>query len=282
MFSNFFMYWLIIWRSDWLATLLVTITRPMGLDLMKSTTTSDLAFLRSLLILATWNAEFLMNELLLSLLMGTTTCFLDGPFVVIWIWGLGFGLPLMMLLTRSIWLAFRAGKDSLILSTSEVLVVCLKAWAYDLVSFIWFVMVLLSLKYFEIVLILVLDLAGSGGGGGGAFSMEMGTSLAISFLLLFLLGIILGVNLEDIFTLRVLVLLSIWRASYLALYTDEIKFQMTSPIPSKSLRSLTSLLLTCLLVIYFVMKFKESLILFESEAKCLIKPWSEMRWKDLL
>lgn len=85
-----------------LATLLVTITMPMGLDLMKSTTMSDLAFLRSLLILAIWNAEFLMNELLLSLLMGIIICFLDGSFVVIWIWGLGFGLPLTMLLTRSI------------------------------------------------------------------------------------------------------------------------------------------------------------------------------------
>ena len=85
MSSDFFMYWLIIWRSDILATLLVTITRPMGSDLMKSTTTSSLTFLRSLLILATWNTEFLMNELLLSLLIEMITCFLDGPFVVIWI-----------------------------------------------------------------------------------------------------------------------------------------------------------------------------------------------------
>ena len=143
---DFFMYWLMIWRSDMLATLLVTITMLMGLDLMKSTTMSNLAFLRSLLILATWNAEFLMNELLLSLLMEMIICFLDGPFVVIWICGLGFGLPLMMLLTCSIWLAFKAGKDSLILSTSEVLTVCLEAWAYDLVSFIEFDVVLLLLK----------------------------------------------------------------------------------------------------------------------------------------
>ena len=280
--SDFFMYWLMIWRSDWIATLLVMITRPMGLDLMKSTATSDLAFLRSLLILVTWNAEFLMNKLLLLLLMGTITYFLDGPFVVIWIRGLGFGLPLMMLLTWSSWFMFKARKDSLILSTLEVLAVCLEAWVYDLVSFIEFIMVLFPLKYFEIVLISVLDLAGSGEGGGGAFSIETETSLAISFLLLFLLGITLGVNLEDIFTLRVLVLLSIWRAFYLASYTNEIKFQMTLPMSLKSLRSLTPLLLTCLLVIYFVMKFKESLILFESEAKCLIKPWSEIGWKDLL
>ena len=136
-------------------------------------------------------------------------------------------------------------------------------------------MILLPLKYFEIVLISFLDLAESGG-GGGTFSMETGTSFAISFLLLFLLGITLRVNLEDIFALRVLVLLSIWRASHLALYTNKIKFQMALPMPLKSLRSLTSLPLTCLLVIYFDIKFKESLILFKSKAKCSIEPWSEM------
>ena len=211
-----------------------------------------------------------MNELLLSLLIGTITCFLDGSFVVIWIWGLGFGLPLMMLLTWLIWFVFKTRKDSLILSTLEVLAVCFEAWAYDLVGFVEFIIVLFPLKYFEIVLISVLDLAGSRGGGGGAFSIEMGTGLAISFLLLFLLGVTLRVNLEDILALRVLVLLYVWRASHLASYTNEIKFQMTLPMPSKSLRLLTSLLLTCLLAIYFI-KFKESLILFKSEAKCSIK-----------
>ena len=90
-----------------------------------------------------------------------------------------------------------------------MLVVYFEAWAYDLVGFVEFIVVLFPLKYFEIVLILVSDLAGSRGGGGGAFSIETGTSLAISFLLLFLLGIALRVNLEDIFILRVLVLLSI-------------------------------------------------------------------------
>ncbi len=104
-----------------------------------------------------------MNEIVLSLLMGTITCFLDGPFVVIWIRGLGLELPLTMLLTLSICLAFKAGKDSLILSTSEVLAVCLEACAYDLVGFEWLVVVLLPLKYFEIVLTLLLDFAGSGG-----------------------------------------------------------------------------------------------------------------------
>ena len=142
---------------------------------------------------------------------------------------------------------------------------------YNLVDFIWLVIILLPLKYFEIVLTSLLDFAGSrGGGAGGAFSIDIETSFAISFLLL--LGMTLGVNLDDIFALRVLALLSIWRVFYLASYTNDMKFQITSPMPSKSLRLLTSLPLTCLFTIYFDMKFKESLILFKSDAKCLIEP----------
>ena len=176
-----------------------------------------------------------------------------------------------MLLTLSICLAFKAGKDFLILSMSEVLAVCLEACAYDLVGFKWLVVVLLPLKYFEIVLTLFLDFARSGRrGAGGAFLIDTGTSFAISFLLL--LGMTLGVNLDDIFALRVLALLSVWRVFYLASYTNDMKFQIASPMPSKSLRSLTSLLLTCLLAIYLDMKFKESLILFKSDTKCSIEP----------
>ena len=179
------------------------ITGPIGSDLMKSTAISDLVFLRSLLMWATCNTEFLVKEIVLSLFMGMITCFLDSPFVVIWICGLGLGLPLMMLLTLSICLALKARKDSLILSTSEVLAVCLEAWAYNLVDFIWLVVVLLPLKYFEIVLTLLLDFTRSRrGGAGDAFLINMGTGFAISFLLL--LGVTLGVNLNDIFILRVL------------------------------------------------------------------------------
>jgi len=132
-------------------------------------------------------------------------------------------------------------------------------------------MVLISLKYFGIVLTSLLDLARSRG-GKGAFSIETGTGLAISFLLLFLLSAALRVNLEEIFALRVLVFLSVWRESYLALYTDEIKFQMASPMPSKSLRLFILLLLTCLLVIYFTMKSRVILMFFISDTKCSIEP----------
>ena len=72
-----------------------------------------------------------------------------------------------------------------------------------MVDFIWLVVVLLPLKYFEIVLTLLLDFTRSRrGGAGGAFLINMGTGFAISFLLL--LGVTLGVNLNDIFILRVL------------------------------------------------------------------------------
>ena len=59
--------------------------------------------------------------------MGTIICFLDEPFVVIWIHGLGLGFSFTMLLILSIWFVFKAGKDSLILSTSDMLVGCLEA-----------------------------------------------------------------------------------------------------------------------------------------------------------
>ena len=144
-----------------------------------------------------------------------------------------------------------------------------------MVGFAGLDLVLIFLKYFEIVLTSLLDLSGSGG-RGGAFSIEIGTGLAISFLLLFLLGMALGVNLEEIFALRVLVLLLVWRESYLASYTDEINFQMASPIPLKSLRSFVLLLLICLLAIYFAMKSRVTLIFLVSNAKCSIEPWSEM------
>ena len=69
-------------------------------------------------------------------------------------------------------------------------------------------MVLILLKYFEIVLISLLDLVRSRE-GEGAFSIKTGTGLAISFLLLFLLGAALRVSLKEIFALKVLVFLSV-------------------------------------------------------------------------
>ena len=61
-------------------------------------------------------------------------------------------------------------------------------------------------KYLEMMLISFLDLAGRGG-RGGALLIVTRTGFAISFLLLLLVGIVLGVNFEDIFDLSVLVFL---------------------------------------------------------------------------
>ena len=78
-------------KSDWRDTLLVTIIIPKGSEQMKFTRTSDFTFLRDLLMLDTCTEEFFMK-------LEMMTCFLEGPFVVIWIQGLGLGLPLTMLL----------------------------------------------------------------------------------------------------------------------------------------------------------------------------------------
>ena len=58
-------------------------------------------------------------------------------------------------------------------------------------------------KYLEMTLISFLDLA-SKGGRGGALLMVTGTDFGTSFLLLPLVGGILGVNFEEIFALSVL------------------------------------------------------------------------------
>ena len=46
-----------------------------------------------------------------------------------------------------------------------MLVDCFEAWVYDLDGFAGFVVVLIPLKYFEIMLTLLLNLAGSRRGG---------------------------------------------------------------------------------------------------------------------
>ena len=73
-----------------------------------------------------WSEEFLVNVLMLSLLIRIMTCFLDGSLVVIWILGFGLDDPLTILLTWSIFSAFRVGKVFLILRTLAVLTVFFK------------------------------------------------------------------------------------------------------------------------------------------------------------
>ena len=104
------------------------------------------------------------------------------------------------------------------------------------------------------------DFAGRGG-GGGTFFIVTGTGLDASLLFLLVGGGILRVNLDEIFALKVLDLLSVKSESQLELYIDEMKFQMESPIPSKSDKLLAFEVLTFLFLMYLAMKFRESLIL---------------------
>ena len=91
-------------------------------------------------------------------------------------------------------------------------------------------------KYLEITFISFLDLAGRGGGGRALLIMT-GVDLGASFLELLLVGGLRGVNFDEILVLSVLVLWSVNNISYLDPYTDEMKFHIASPIPSKSERS---------------------------------------------
>ena len=99
-----------------------------------------------------------------------------------------------------------------------------------------------------------------------------GVGLEIFFLLLLFDVRVLGVNLDKILALRVLVLLSVYNMSYLASYTTEMKFQMASPMPLRSLRSFAMLLFTYLLRIYLAKKFRVTLMFLESDVKCSIDP----------
>ena len=126
-------------------------------------------------------------------------------------------------------------------------------------------------KYFEMELISFLDLAGKGE-RGGALLMVTRVDLGISFLLLPFGAGTLGVNLAAILALRMLVLLSVCKTSYFAPYTTEMKFQMASPMPSKSLRLFAVLLFTCLLRMYLAKKLRVTLMFLVSDTKCSNEP----------
>ena len=160
------------------------------------------------MIFTTWVAKFLMKVLLFSILIVPIICFLDGPFIVIWIQGFRFGLPLTMLLIWLIFFALRVENNSLILSISEVFAVCFDTWAYDLFGFSGSADILLFWKYFKITLTSFFNLARRKG-GSRAFSIVTRTCLVISLLLSLGFSTTLGVNLEEIFALRVVELLSV-------------------------------------------------------------------------
>jgi len=184
--------------------LLVTTVIPKRSDQMKSMRTSDFVLLRDLFMLAMWMEEFFMNFMLFSLLMRIIMCFLDSPFVVIWIQGFAFVLPLIMLLICSILLAPIVGNASLILMTSDVLIFYFKAWVYNFWGCLVLLAGLMFLKYLEIWLTSFWDLVGV---GGRILSIFAGVSLLI-ILFLLVAGWIFGVNFAAIFFLRELDCLS--------------------------------------------------------------------------
>ena len=71
-------------------------------------------------MLATFVDKFFMKDDVFSALMGMMTCFLEGPFVVILIRGLGLLYPLKILFTWSTFFALREGNTSLIFKTSDM------------------------------------------------------------------------------------------------------------------------------------------------------------------
>ena len=203
---EFLMYCSIICRSDCRETLLVTAVMPKGSDQMKSTRTSDFAFLSALLMLVTCIEEFFMNFILLLLLIVIITCFLDGPFIVIWICDFGFEVPLTILLIWSIFFAPIDRNISLILITSDVLIFCFKAWVYNFGGYLVILAGLLLLKNLEITLIFFWDLVEIGGGILFIFTRD---GLLISLLFLPVAGWLFGVNLATFFLLRKLDCLSV-------------------------------------------------------------------------
>ena len=195
-----------IYRSDCREILLVTAVMPKGLDQIKFTRTSDFTFLSILLMLATCIEEFFMNFILLLLLMGIITCFLNRPFIVIWIYGFSFEVSLMILLIWSIFFVPIDRNIFLILMTLDVLIFYFEAWVYNFRGCLVILASLLLLKNLEITLTSFRDLVGIGREILSIFTRD---GLLISLLFLPVAGWIFEVNLATIFLLRELDCLSV-------------------------------------------------------------------------
>ena len=165
-------------------------------------------------MLATWREEFFIKDKTFSLLIGMITCFLDGPLVVILIWGLGLFWPLTMLFIWSIFCVLSDGNVSLIFSMSDMLTEGLKAYVYDFPGLALLPLAVFSTdnflgwKYLEMILISFLVLARRGR-GDRTLLIVTGTNFAMFFLSLLCCVIVLGVNFNKTLALRVLALLSV-------------------------------------------------------------------------
>ena len=77
------MYFLIIFKSEVIATLLIVINSPLLSNQIKSTEISNFTLFRSLLILEIWAVAFAIILLALINFIGIMIYFLKGPLVVI-------------------------------------------------------------------------------------------------------------------------------------------------------------------------------------------------------
>ena len=132
MLSMLFTYLFIIWRSDWDTTKFETMVIPELSGWMKSTITLDLTFFKALLMLAICSFADVKILSMLTLFIGMITCFLNGPFVVIFNQGSILSWLLMILWILSIFFAERLGNLSLSFRISEMLEPV--AWAYDFLT----------------------------------------------------------------------------------------------------------------------------------------------------
>ena len=107
---------------------------------MKTTIISDLMFFKFLFRLVTWILLSFMKEILLLLLIGTITCFLDGLFIVMLILGLDLPSPLMIfldffyLISLEIWKCFFNLKN---VSCVIVILWCLDIWHVMALCIVW-------------------------------------------------------------------------------------------------------------------------------------------------
>ena len=147
-------------KSDEDVTLHVITIMPKRSKQIKSTKTSDLIFLKTLLILNIWWLLFFMNFIILSPFIRTIICFLNRPLVIIWMWGLDLGPSLIIFWTWSILLASKNRKAFFILMTSSVWLKGLEVCTYHLTPDLWTGTFLKFLKNLEIWLTFLDDFAG--------------------------------------------------------------------------------------------------------------------------
>ena len=165
-------------------------------------------------MLVTWALLSLIKLFLFTLFIGMIICFLDGPLVVMLIWGLGLLLLLIIYWILLILLALRVGKASLILRMLSVLLLPLEACVYDIphLSTDW--ARAFDLKYLETLLTSLGIFVGI---REGSLSTLASLMISLPSGLLFLIGVVLGMQWYDTFCLNKLLWMSAISTSHLVL-----------------------------------------------------------------